>query len=243
MVLNCKTRSLHFSYLGLPIGGESRKIDFWNPLIDCIKSRLPVWKSGNLSIGGRLVFLKFSCLLYRYILFPSSVLPHEENDRLSYSVLVLLYGEEEGIGGVGRRLALVWWKNMYGISEGWVEEWEAWKWRRRLLAWGGKGQTNGNGIFINLSDIQLRYTSSIAYHYLTALENASTKKYLDIIWHKAVPLKISRFVALYCVAGWSVRQMLMESSSISAIYNYYSLSLLDSFGKCLNSKIFRHHLA
>lgn len=42
----------------------------------------------------------------------------EENDRLSYSVLVLLYGEEEGIGGVGRRLALVWWKNMYGISEG-----------------------------------------------------------------------------------------------------------------------------
>lgn len=76
MVLNCKTRSLHFSYLGLPIGGESRKIDFWNPLIDCIKSRLPVWKSGNLSIGGRLVFLKFSCLLYRYILFPSSVLPH-----------------------------------------------------------------------------------------------------------------------------------------------------------------------
>ena len=47
-----------FLYLGLPIGGDPRKLKFWQPLIDRIKSRLSGWKSRNLSLGGRLVLLK-----------------------------------------------------------------------------------------------------------------------------------------------------------------------------------------
>jgi len=49
-VLNYKTRTIPFSHLGLPICGDSRKLNFWYSLIDRIKSRLSVWKSRNLSM-------------------------------------------------------------------------------------------------------------------------------------------------------------------------------------------------
>lgn len=58
-VLNCKTRILPFSYLGLPICGDSRKLNCWYPLINRIKSRLSVWKSKNLSMAGYLILMKY----------------------------------------------------------------------------------------------------------------------------------------------------------------------------------------
>ena len=59
VVMNYKHGCLPFVYLGLPIGGNSRKLQFWYPMVDCFKSRLFGWKSKNLSLGGRLVLLKF----------------------------------------------------------------------------------------------------------------------------------------------------------------------------------------
>lgn len=56
--LNCKIGALPFSYFGQPIGGDPRKLSFWYPLIDHIKSRLSGWKRRNLSLGGCLVLLK-----------------------------------------------------------------------------------------------------------------------------------------------------------------------------------------
>jgi hypothetical protein len=58
-VLNCKLGRLPFIFLGLPIDGDLRKLNFWRPLLDRIKSRLSGWKSKNLSLCGRLVLLKF----------------------------------------------------------------------------------------------------------------------------------------------------------------------------------------
>jgi hypothetical protein len=58
MVLNCKVGSIPFVYLGLPIGGNARRLSFWDPLITRIKTRLSGWKSKHLSLGGRLVLLK-----------------------------------------------------------------------------------------------------------------------------------------------------------------------------------------
>jgi len=43
---------LPFSCLGLPIGGDNRKLNFWTPLVDHIKSRLLVWKSRSFSMGS-----------------------------------------------------------------------------------------------------------------------------------------------------------------------------------------------
>jgi hypothetical protein len=58
MVLNCKMGSIPFVYLGLPIGGNPRRLAFWEPLLYRIKSRLSSWNSKHLSFGGRLVLLK-----------------------------------------------------------------------------------------------------------------------------------------------------------------------------------------
>ena len=57
-VMNGRTCSIPFVYLGLPTGGDARRLNFWNPLLNRIKTRLPSCKSRNLSFGGRLVLLK-----------------------------------------------------------------------------------------------------------------------------------------------------------------------------------------
>ena len=58
-VLNCRTGTIPFVYLGLPIGGDSRKLSFWKPVVDRIVARLSSWNHKFLSFGGRLVLLKF----------------------------------------------------------------------------------------------------------------------------------------------------------------------------------------
>jgi hypothetical protein len=57
-VMNCRRGSVPFVYLGLPIGGDSRRLSFWKPVIDRIVGRLSSWKNKFLSFGGRLVLLK-----------------------------------------------------------------------------------------------------------------------------------------------------------------------------------------
>jgi len=46
-------------YLGIPIGGDSKKLSFWKPVIDRIVARLSMWNNKFLSFGGRLILLKF----------------------------------------------------------------------------------------------------------------------------------------------------------------------------------------
>ena len=58
-VLNCKIGHIPFFYLGLQIGGDSKKLNFWKPLFERVNSRLSGWKSRNLFMGGRLVLLKY----------------------------------------------------------------------------------------------------------------------------------------------------------------------------------------
>ena len=57
-VLNCRTGSIPFLYLGLPIGGDGRKLSFWKPVVDQIRARLSVWNNKFLSFACRLVLLK-----------------------------------------------------------------------------------------------------------------------------------------------------------------------------------------
>jgi len=57
-VLSCKIGRIPFFVSCLPIGGDARRLIFWEPVIDRIKSRLSNWKSRNLSFGGRLILLK-----------------------------------------------------------------------------------------------------------------------------------------------------------------------------------------
>ena len=57
-ILNCKVAKIPFLYLGLSIGGDPRRLAFWEPMLSTIKSKLSGWQSHFLSFGGRLVLLK-----------------------------------------------------------------------------------------------------------------------------------------------------------------------------------------
>ncbi|GAU46776.1 hypothetical protein TSUD_402880, partial [Trifolium subterraneum] len=43
--LCCKVGKIPFLYLGLPIGGDSRRLGFWEPMLARLKTRLSGWKS------------------------------------------------------------------------------------------------------------------------------------------------------------------------------------------------------
>ena len=88
-LLQCRVGSLQFVYLGLPIGGNARRLSFWKPIIGRIKSRLSGWKSKHLSLGGRLVLLNL-CL---FMLFLFSRLRHVSFPLLNL-FLTLFFGRE-----------------------------------------------------------------------------------------------------------------------------------------------------
>jgi mannosylglycoprotein endo-beta-mannosidase len=56
--LRCRVGKVPFLYLGLPIGGDSRRLDFWEPILTRIRNRLSGWNSRFLSFGGCLVLIK-----------------------------------------------------------------------------------------------------------------------------------------------------------------------------------------
>ena len=58
LVLHCRVGNFPFMYLGLPIDGDARNLDFWKPIVNSIISRLSSWKSKFSSFGGRLILLK-----------------------------------------------------------------------------------------------------------------------------------------------------------------------------------------
>ena len=51
LVMNCRRGPIPFVYLGLPIGGDSRKLNFSKPVIDRIVARLSSWNNKFLSHG------------------------------------------------------------------------------------------------------------------------------------------------------------------------------------------------
>src|SRR4051812_20274445 len=56
--LSCKREEKVFTFLGIRIGSNPRRVDFWSPLVDNIRRRLNSWKGRWLSFGGRLTLLK-----------------------------------------------------------------------------------------------------------------------------------------------------------------------------------------
>ncbi|GAU45885.1 hypothetical protein TSUD_401090, partial [Trifolium subterraneum] len=58
LVLHCNVGKIPFLYLELPIGGDPRRLCFWEPVLTRLKKRLSGWKSRFLSFGGRLILLK-----------------------------------------------------------------------------------------------------------------------------------------------------------------------------------------
>ncbi|GKV34399.1 hypothetical protein SLEP1_g42774 [Rubroshorea leprosula] len=56
-LLCCKKGSMPFKYLGIPIGGNPRRIAFWKPLLETFNKKLHTWKGRFLSLGGRITLI------------------------------------------------------------------------------------------------------------------------------------------------------------------------------------------
>ncbi|XP_057453066.1 uncharacterized protein LOC130744922 [Lotus japonicus] len=55
---NFKIGTLPFIYLGSPLGGNPRRLSFWNPVLENMTAKLGLWSSRFLSLSGRLVLIK-----------------------------------------------------------------------------------------------------------------------------------------------------------------------------------------
>jgi len=56
--LNCHTLRLPFQYLGVEVGGNPRKKQFWESVVTKLEARLSSWKGRFLSMAGRICLLK-----------------------------------------------------------------------------------------------------------------------------------------------------------------------------------------
>ncbi|KAJ0788753.1 hypothetical protein HanPI659440_Chr05g0195561 [Helianthus annuus] len=57
-LLGCKTGSIPFNFLGLPVGENMKRIKPWKQLIDKFANKLSSWKARLLSMGGRITLAK-----------------------------------------------------------------------------------------------------------------------------------------------------------------------------------------
>jgi len=76
--LNCNTMRIPFKYLGLEIGGNPRRVQSWEPVVNKINARLSTWKERCLSMADRVCLIKavFTSIPLFYLSFykaPTSV--------------------------------------------------------------------------------------------------------------------------------------------------------------------------
>ncbi|XP_058727126.1 uncharacterized protein LOC131598556 [Vicia villosa] len=57
-LLACKVEGKVFSFLGIRVGSNPRRISTWNPLLEKLKKRLLSWKNRFLNFGGRITLIK-----------------------------------------------------------------------------------------------------------------------------------------------------------------------------------------
>ncbi|GJZ73768.1 RNA-directed DNA polymerase, eukaryota [Tanacetum coccineum] len=121
--MRCSVGEVPFTYLGLPVGVNMRRVSAWNEVIERFKSRLSEWKAKAMSFGGRLTLVKSvlgSLPLYYFSMFrvPSNVINalernlalvgkwwwrfRIESDSHWCRVIKSIYGDDRGWGVEGR---------------------------------------------------------------------------------------------------------------------------------------------
>ncbi|CAK8532022.1 unnamed protein product [Lathyrus sativus] len=55
--IGCRLDGLSFKFLSLTVGGNHRRIFFWDPVVKCLKTKLSSWKGRWLSTGGRIALI------------------------------------------------------------------------------------------------------------------------------------------------------------------------------------------
>ncbi|GKV44307.1 hypothetical protein SLEP1_g51499 [Rubroshorea leprosula] len=106
--LYCKRKDLPFKYLGIPIGGNHRRIAMWHNLMESVKKKLAPWKGRYLSFGGRItivnsVLSSLPVFLMSVYLLPKGIIHFIDKIRKSF-----LWGGE----GEGRKINWVKWEKV-----------------------------------------------------------------------------------------------------------------------------------
>jgi len=92
--LNCAQTGVPFKYLGLEVGGNPRKKQFWESILNKLKARLNVWKGRFLSMAGKI------CLVKSVItVVPLFYSPFSKHRNLSAKALSVYKGGSYGVGG------------------------------------------------------------------------------------------------------------------------------------------------
>ncbi|GKV16404.1 hypothetical protein SLEP1_g27051 [Rubroshorea leprosula] len=89
--LYCKRKDLPFKYLGIPIGGNHRRIAMWQNLMELVKKKLAPWKGRYSSFGGRITIVNFvlsslPVFLMSVYLLPKGILHFIDKIRKSFFV-------------------------------------------------------------------------------------------------------------------------------------------------------------
>jgi len=56
--LNCNTMKIPFQYLGIEVGGNPRRKQFWDPVVRKVEAKISSWKGRFLSMAGRICLFK-----------------------------------------------------------------------------------------------------------------------------------------------------------------------------------------
>jgi len=106
--LNCTQMGISFKYLGLEVGKNPRKKQFWEPVINKIKARLSVWKGRFLTMAGRICLINSvitAILLYYLSLFRA---PDPLYKRITSIQRRFLWGW----GSVNKSISWISWKDV-----------------------------------------------------------------------------------------------------------------------------------
>ncbi|GAU20017.1 hypothetical protein TSUD_273520 [Trifolium subterraneum] len=196
LALHCNVEKIPFLYLGLSIGGDPRRLSFWEPVLTRIKNRLSGWKSRFLSFGGRLILLK-------------SVLTSLSVYALSFFKAPLGglgsgWFRENVVKRVGSGAETFFWTDPWLGGSPLCERGEAWVWRRQLWVWEEEMLRECQALLLNFSfqvqsvdswqwqpNLDTCYSVRGAYRLLTSQDSVTLGEVETLIWHKQVPLKVS----------------------------------------------------
>ena len=60
-LVGCSVLQWPLTYLDIPLGGNSRALSFWDPVVRKISKKLDCWKGAFFSLGGRITLIQL-CL-------------------------------------------------------------------------------------------------------------------------------------------------------------------------------------
>ncbi|GKV11959.1 hypothetical protein SLEP1_g23168 [Rubroshorea leprosula] len=146
--LYCKEGGFPFKYLGIPIGGNHRRITMWQPMVESFKRKLESWKGRHLSFGGRITLINsvlssLPIFLMSVYLIPKGILLAIDKIRRSF-----LWG------GMGEKKKINWvsWEKVCEQKErGGLGVKELRKFNLALMGkWWGRLASNDEGLWREL---------------------------------------------------------------------------------------------